>query len=84
MNKDRQFLNADAAIERTVTTFFSAIDRMGGRWRDVAYSYILEGVVLKLCEELTKRIDAEPDLALGPATLKLSNALADYRDSQER
>jgi hypothetical protein len=36
--------------------------------------------LLKLCEELTKRIDAGP--LLGPAELKLSNALADYRDSR--
>jgi hypothetical protein len=40
-------------------------------------------VLLKLCDEMTKLID-KPALAntTGPAMTKLSNALADYRDSQ--
>jgi hypothetical protein len=58
----------------------STIDRMMGRWEDVGGSYILEQLLLKLCEELAKRLDAESDL--GEATLQLSNALADYRDSR--
>ncbi len=53
------------------------------RWDDVASDYILEQLLLKLCDELTKLID-RPNFASmpGPATLNLSNALADYRDSR--
>jgi hypothetical protein len=43
-------------------------------------------MLLELCEKLTKRLDA-PDLAsslIGQAEIKLSNALADYRDSHAR
>ena len=46
-------------------------------------SVILESVLLALCEEMTRLID-DPDLAnvMGEAMLKLSDALADYRDSR--
>jgi hypothetical protein len=49
----------------------------------VAPAYIVERVLLMLCGEMTKLID-DPDLAnsMGPALLKLSNALADFRDSR--
>jgi hypothetical protein len=57
---DRQFREADAAIERAVATFISTIERIEGRSESVAPTAIL----------------------LGPAELKLSNALADYRDSR--
>jgi hypothetical protein len=78
-----QFRKADLAIERSVTEFIRTIEQMTGRWDVVAPTYIVEGVLLKLCEELTKLID-DPHLIghLGSATLKLSNALADYRDSR--
>jgi hypothetical protein len=79
---DRQFEQADAAATRAVTTFVSAIDRMMGRWEDVAPQDILEHVLLLLCDELTKRIDRDCLSPLDDATLKLSNALADYRDSR--
>jgi hypothetical protein len=59
-----------------------AIDRMMGRWSRVSSQIILERVLLLLCEELTKRIDdGDRFSSLGPATLRLSNALHDYRDS---
>ena len=77
---DRQLQEADAAIERAVAAFMSAINRMMRRWDYVSSQYILEGVLLKLCEELTKRID-KGHPRIGPETLnKLANALADYRD----
>lgn len=82
---DQQFPEADGAIDCAVAAFMNAIDRMMGRWDYGAGDYLLGGVLLKLCEALTKRIDGRfPNLAPGapgPATLKLSNALADYRDS---
>ena len=79
----RQFQQADSAVERTVATFMNSIESMLGKWQVVAPTYIVEGVLLKLCEEMTKLID-NPLLAehMGPATLELSNALADYRDSR--
>jgi hypothetical protein len=83
---DRQFREADAAIERAVATFISTIERMEGRWESVAPTYVIETVLLKLCAKLTELIDA-PDLAtslIGSAEVKLSNALADYRDSRAR
>ena len=75
---DQQFREADIAIERAVATFMSAIDHMMKRWDDVTAQYILERVLLELCEELPMRIDTQ---STGPATVKLSNALADYRES---
>jgi hypothetical protein len=83
---DRQFREADAAIERAVATFISTIERMEGRWESVAPTYVIETVLLKLCAKLTELIDG-PDLAtslIGSAEVKLSNALADYRDSRAR
>jgi hypothetical protein len=79
---ERQFKEADAAIERAVTGFVSKINQMPGRWEAVAWDYIVRTTLLELCEQITKLID-DPSLAtyLGPAALKLSNALADYRDS---
>ena len=82
---DRQFRAADAAIDRTVAGFVHGIDELLIFYREgpVAPSYIVEGVLLKLCDELTKLVDKEKFAeTLGPATMKLSNALADYRDSQ--
>jgi hypothetical protein len=82
MNTERQFQAADAAVERAVTAFSSKIEQMLGRWEAVAPYYIVEGVLLALCDEMTKLIDG-PSVAplVGAATLKLSNALADYRNS---
>jgi hypothetical protein len=80
---DRQFQQADIAIERTVATFVKRIEGLMGRWSGVASTYIAEGVLLELCEELSRLTD-EPFVRnhAGEATIKLANALADYRDSQ--
>ena len=77
---ERQFREADAAVAKAVS---SAIESMSGKWDAVAPAYILESVLLALCEEMTKLID-DPDLAnvMGEVMLKLSDALADYRDSR--
>jgi hypothetical protein len=80
---ERQFREADAAVDKAVAVFISKIESMSGKWDAVAPAYILEGVLLTLCEELTKLID-DPDLAnvMGEAMLKLSDALANFRDSR--
>ena len=80
---ERQFREADAAVDKAVAVFISKIESMSGKWDAVAPAYILEGVLLTLCEELTKLID-DPDLAnvMGEAMPKLSDALGDYRGSR--
>ena len=84
----RQFKEADAAVDKAVATFIGKIELMPGKWDAVARAYIVERVLLALCHEMTKLIDTQsiddPDLvnSMGPAILKLSNALADYRDSR--
>ena len=79
----RQFQQADAAVDEAVATFMSKIESMSGKWDAVAPAYVIERMLLVLCEEMTKLID-DPDLAniMGPAMVKLSNALADFRDSR--
>ena len=59
---ERQFREADAAVAEAVAVFISEIELMSGRWEAVAPAYILESVLLALCEEMTKLID-DPDLA---------------------
>ena len=80
---ERQFREADAAVDKAVADFISEIESMSGRWDAVAPAYILESVLLALCEEMTRLID-DPDLAnvMGEAMLKLSDALGDYRGSR--
>ena len=80
---ERQFREADAAVAKAVAVFISKIESMSGKLDAVAPAYILESVLLALCEEMTKLID-DPDLAnvIGEVMLKLSDALADYRDSR--
>ena len=86
MNKptERKFEAADAHIERAVNAFTSKIEQILDRYcqQAVARSYIIEATLLALCDGMTKLID-DPSVAAvaGPAALKLSNALADYRDS---
>jgi hypothetical protein len=79
----RQFKEADAAIDEAAAAFIGKIESMSGKWEAVAPAYIAERVLLVLCDKLTKLID-DPDLAnsMGPTLLKLSNALADFRDSR--
>jgi hypothetical protein len=72
---ERQFQKADAAVERAVTAFMRKIEPMLGKWEAVPFTYIVERLLLALCTELSKLID-ESKIA-GPATLKLSIALAD-------
>jgi hypothetical protein len=82
-DRDRQFREADAAIKSTVGTLINSIKQMMGRWESVAPTYIVQSVLLGLSEELPKLID-DPVLAdriLGSEELKLSTALADYRES---
>ena len=80
---DRQFQKADAAVERAVTAFMSKIEPMLVKWDGVPPAHIAQRLLLVLCTEASKLVD-DPIVAefAGPATLKLSNDLADYRDAR--
>ena len=55
---------------------------MWGRWEDaVSPSYIVESALVELSAEVSKLTDEFKDV-VGPATSKLLDALADYRDSE--
>ena len=78
MADDRQFDEADAAVTQAVTAFVSEFESM--REMDtVAPTYIVESALLELATELSALTDDIKDVA-GPATLKLLDAFADYRD----
>jgi hypothetical protein len=79
-NTDRQFDAADAATEKAVTAFMGKIEQLLGRWEAVSPAYIVERTLLALCDDVAKLVDKDHPTA-GPATIKLSNALADFRDS---
>ena len=83
-NTEQQFRAADAAVEQAVTALRNKIASiMVGTWEAVAPTYIRERFLMALCDEITKLID-DHDFAegIGPEELKLSNALADYRDAR--
>jgi len=83
---ERQFREADAAVERAVAALIRRIDRIEERhattdgWDGVPFQIIEELMLLKLCDALAERLDGRRT-QIPPAILKLSNALADYRDS---
>ena len=52
-NTERQLREADAAVDKAVADFISKIELMSERWDAVAPAYILESVLLALCEEMT-------------------------------
>ena len=80
---ERQFREADAAVKRAVTVFVREIKPMLGKWEAVAPAYVIERLLLALCTEMSKLTDDHVvrDFAQ-PALTKLSNALADYRDTR--
>ena len=81
MLDEKQVQEADAAITRTVTAFVSEFESMWGRWENVAPGYVIETSLLELCTELSV---LAPDIktVAGPATVRLLDALAAYRDSE--
>jgi hypothetical protein len=81
MVDEKQVQEADAAITRAVSAFISEFESMWGRWEIVAPAYIIESTLLELCTELSV-LSADIKTVGGPATVKLLNALAAYRDSE--
>jgi hypothetical protein len=78
---EKQAQEADAAITAAVTAFVSEFESMWGRWENVAPAYVIESTLLELCTELSV---LAPDIKTvgGPATVKLLDALAAYRNSE--
>ena len=60
--------------------FVEKIVELFGKWKEVRPSYILETALLEL-SELLSPVGDHLKPALGPASLKLLDALAAYRDS---
>ena len=75
------FTVAGAAVTLAVTQFVNKIDSFFGKWEGVAPSHIVESLLLQLCAEVTEMAD-ELKGEVGPATLKLLDALAEYRESR--
>ena len=83
-DKHRTTISGSRCRRRRRRAFIGKIESMSGKWDAVAHQHIVERVLLALCDEMTKLID-HPDIAehsMGTAMMKLSNALADYRDSR--
>jgi hypothetical protein len=81
---DAQFRRASRAVDRTVSDvaaeideLYNKVDRLEAVAPDTVREWFLSGLVGVLLERVVDKI-SQP----GDATLKLSNALADYRDSQ--
>ena len=74
---------ADSAVARLVDAFMAQIESMFGKLEPVYATYILERMLLILCYRMTRLID-NPRFAehRAPATIKLCDAMADYRDSR--
>jgi hypothetical protein len=81
MIDEKQVQEADAAVIQAVTAFVSEFESMWGRWENVAPAYVIESALLELCTELSV-LAPEIKTVAGPATVKLLDALAAYRDSE--
>ena len=79
----QQLQEANEAIDKAIVAFIGKVKSTAVQWEAVAPAYVVERALLLLCEEMARLID-DPDLAgiMGPAMVKLSNALADVRDSK--
>jgi hypothetical protein len=75
-----EFKEANAVIEEAALVFVERIVELFGRWGEVRPSYILETALLEL-SELLSPVGDHLRPALGPASLKLVEALTAYRDS---
>jgi hypothetical protein len=81
MVDEKQVQEADAAIRQAVSAFVSEFESLWGRWENVAPTYVIESALLELCTELSV-LAADIKTVAGPATVKLLDAMAAYRDSE--
>ena len=79
--RNPKFKEANAAIEEAALVFVEKIVELFGKWGEVRPSYILETALREL-SELLSPVGDHLRPALGPASLKLLDAIADYRDSR--
>ena len=80
--EDLQFEQANAAINKAVNKFVGEIESMFRRWENVvAPSYIIENALWQLCTEVPKLADDGLKDRFEPETLKLLDAMDEYRDS---
>jgi hypothetical protein len=80
MVDEKQVQEADAAVTKAITAFVSEFESMWGRWENVAPAYVIESALLELCTELSVLVPDIKRVTRWP-TVKLLEALADYRDS---
>jgi hypothetical protein len=83
---ETQFSRADRHVKRTAARITSDIkkllDRWATEWPEVGQEYVVSSLLMELLlanDGILPMLDGLP--YMGPATLKLSNALADYRDA---
>ena len=81
MADEKQIQETDAAVTQAVRVFVSEFESMWGRWENVAPAYVIESALLELCTEFSV-LAPEIKSVAGPATVKLLDALAAYRDSE--
>jgi hypothetical protein len=81
MADDPDFEEADASTDALVELFTDDLESLMGKWQDVAPSHIVERVLVRLSEDLPALTD-DLKIVVGPATSRLLDALAAYRDSQ--
>ena len=80
---DAEFAKANRAVDRTAARIAAEIHKLLDKpFEVVSRDYRLEQLLLAVANDLSAIIDDDPMFHAGPATLKLSNALLDYRDSR--
>ena len=81
--EDIEFARANRAITKTAARIAAEIHKLLDKpFEVVSRDYRLEQLLLAVANDLAAIIDDNPMFYAGPATLKLSNALLDYRDSR--
>ena len=75
-----EFAKADRAVDKTAAAIVARINKLLDRPTEVvAHDYLIERLLLVMADDLAAIIDT---MAMpGSATVTLSNALLDYRDS---
>jgi hypothetical protein len=76
-----EFDRADRLVDQAVQAIVARISNTAAKAStdNVAYSYVIERLIARLADELAVIIDNDACLE-GDTTLRLSNALADFRD----
>jgi hypothetical protein len=88
MTLQKQFDSANREIDKTAAAIAGSVkkllDKIAHNMPEVARDYAVERLLLRLLHEHDMLAILDGIAQPGSATLKLSNALADYRDSRFR